>query len=1034
MIKILKASAGSGKTFNLAKTYIRLLLGNEDPHAYRHILAVTFTNKATDEMKSRILKELHLLSTDPGQSRYTKEFVPSMFRGKEDLRKKAEDVLYSILHDYGAFAVSTIDRFFQQTLKAFSREIGQFASYQVELDKESLVSESVDRILDSLTEDNKPLLGWLSDSVMEQLEQGNRPNLEGGLMDMAKRLKSDEHRDVTERLGIDDNEAYSKQNLRKMREKCRKVMVSFALEVKAAAVELARAFDSCGVSPYETSSHFMDKPLASLVTLDPRSPVPVLTAPFRKKALDYSNWFRNNDKARMVPYENVLAPLAAKLVSVYEKGLKVYKTAKTLSDQISELGIASDLSKEFQELLKEKNVLSLDDSNMILRNIIDGSDAPFIYEKLGVRFEHFLLDEFQDTSRVQWDNFRALIANSDSGNFENLLVGDVKQSIYRWRGSDWKLMAKDVVEQFPNAVEESLKGNWRSLRNIVEFNNSFFAYASEFLDSMYGQGSEIPVSAIYGKKESQDFEFQEVMTKDAATGSIEAIFCPEDRQNGFILETIKKVMEAGALPGDITILVRNNREGSEIASFLMENGLDVISDDSLHLKSSTMVRKLVSLLSSVRNPEDTIGSYLAAQAGLDSLNESYHSLLDLCERLIRLLTENEGRESLEEETLYIQSFMDFVQDHVGKNGNSIDSFLKAWEEADPMVSSPSDANAFRVMTIHKAKGLEFPYVILPYSENVNLFRSRHSWTVPEVEGTPLEGIGKAAFDVQLSSGSSETLFEEEYKKELLLQYIDNINTYYVALTRAIKGMTIISDIKASPEKNFAGILLGFLENEGQAKGFSKEALEEGEVIRFRLGELYDFSKLERKDGEISKIEIGFPSFPLNPETAEDGKERSRLKIPTDSSDFFTEEGRARNEARENGTILHDILARVKVPSDLERSVLQAVRLGDLDEGKAGEVQALLSERIASHPEWFPEDGTEILNETALFDADGREWRPDRVLLSKDGKVTVIDYKFGEPDPRYRTQVAKYAAIYRRLGYTNVSTAIWYVYDDKVDLL
>ncbi len=276
------------------------------------------------------------------------------------------------------------------------------------------------------------------------------------------------------------------------------------------------------------------------------------------------------------------------------------------------------------------------------------------------------------------------------------------------------------------------------------------------------------------------------------------------------------------------------------------------------------------------------------------------------------------------------------------------------------------------------------------------------------------------------------MFAEDYKKELLLQYIDNINTYYVALTRAIKGMTIISDINASPEKNFAGILMCFLENDGPAKGFSSESFDDGQVKVFRIGDLYNFSKLERKDGEISKIEIGYPSFPLNPETAEDGKERSRLKIPTDSSDFFTEEGRARNEARENGTILHDILSRVKVPSDLERSVLQAVRLGDLDEGKAGKVQELLSERIASHPEWFPEDGTEILNETALFDADGMEWRPDRVLLSKDGKVTVIDYKFGEPDPRYRTQVAKYAAIYRRLGYTDVSTFIWYVPANMVD--
>ena len=180
MVKILKASAGSGKTFNLTETYIRLLLGNEDPTAYRHILAVTFTNKATDEMKSRILKELHKLSKNPEESDYTKDFVPGLFSSTEALKSKAETILVNILHDYGAFAVSTIDRFFQQTLKAFSKEIGQFASYQVELDKESLVSESVDRILDSLTEDNKALLGWLSDSMMEQLEQGHRFNLDVG--------------------------------------------------------------------------------------------------------------------------------------------------------------------------------------------------------------------------------------------------------------------------------------------------------------------------------------------------------------------------------------------------------------------------------------------------------------------------------------------------------------------------------------------------------------------------------------------------------------------------------------------------------------------------------------------------------------------------------------------------------------------------------------------------------------------------------------------------------------------------------------
>ncbi len=1031
MVKILKASAGSGKTFNLTETYIRLLLGNEDPTAYRHILAVTFTNKATDEMKSRILKELHKLSKNPEESDYTKDFVPGLFSSTEALRSKAETILINILHDYGAFAVSTIDRFFQQTLKAFSKEIGQFASYQVELDKESLVSESVDRILDSLTEDNKALLGWLSDSMMEQLEQGHRFNLDGSLSDMAKRLKSDEHRSVVEENGIDEETVYSKKNLTRMKARFREVIAAYVTEVKAAAKAVEDAFLQNGVSPSDTSRGFMAGVLGKFEALDARSPLPELTESFRNKAEDFGSWFRKADQPRYSPLENLLLPPVTRLVTVYDRGLKTYNTAKILLKQTSDLGIASDLSKEFRNLLKEKNVLSLDDSNQILKGIIDGSDAPFIYEKLGVRFEHFLLDEFQDTSRVQWDNFKPLIANSDAGNFENLLVGDVKQSIYRWRGSDWKLMAKEVGEQFPDAVHDSLKGNWRSLGNIVRFNNSFFGYAASELDRLYGPGAEITVASIYGGKDS---EGQEVMTGDSEEGLVEAVFCDQDEQAGHILETINKLTAADAKPGDITVLVRNNQEGSEIARFLMDNGIDVISDDSLHLKSSYVVRKLVSLLTSVKNPGDTIGSYLADQAGLEAGKVTCHSLLDLCEQLLRLLQQNDGKERLDDESLYIHSFLDYVQDHVAVNGNSLDSFLKAWKEADPKVSSPSDVNAVRVMTIHKAKGLEFPYVIFPYSEKVTLFRAHNSWTVPKVEGTPLEDIGKAAFDVQLSSGSTRTLFEEDYRQELLLQYIDNINTYYVALTRASKGMTIISDISVDPGSCFAGILLQYLVQEGAGAGFTEERDDEERVVVFRKGEMYPFGKLERKGSGICRLEPGFNSFPLNPESGDDGKEgqeRGRLRVSADSVDFFTEEGRAKAEARNNGTVLHDILSRVRVPSDLGPSVLQAVRDGDLEPGRREEVLDMLSRRIASKPEWFPADGVRILNETSLFDTDGREWRPDRVIIKGDS-VTVVDYKFGEHNPRYRAQVARYAAIYRRLGYLDVSTAIWYVPLDEVE--
>ena len=461
--------------------------------------------------------------------------------------------------------------------------------------------------------------------------------------------------------------------------------------------------------------------------------------------------------------------------------------------------------------------------------------------------------------------------------------------------------------------------------------------------------------------------------------------------------------------------------------------MDVISDDSLRLKSSPAVRKLVSLLATVRNPEDTIGSFLAKETGFDPEGLSYHSLTDLCERLIRILKKGDARESPDKETLYIQAFMDYVQDHVATNGNSLDSLIKTWEQGDdPKISSPADTRAVRVMTIHKSKGLEFPYVILPYSENVGLYRQGYSWTVPEVDGTPLEKMGKAAFDVMLSSTSVGTLFEESYQKERLFQYIDNINLYYVALTRASKGMTIISDIGCSPESTMSGILKEYLDGQDLMSGFSREVGDSGCPVTFRKGEMYDFSGMDRKESLINSRTTGYPSFPLNPQTSscEDGY-RGRLRVSPEALDFFTGEGAAAAAARQNGTVLHDILSRVRVPSDLRGSVHQAVIAGDLEGSKEKEVEALLSDRIASHPAWFPEYGADILNETSLIDSDGREWRPDRVVI-KDGMVTIIDYKFGQKNPRYRSQVARYASIYRSLGYNNVITALWYVPSDEVE--
>lgn len=1048
MIRIMKASAGSGKTFNLAKTYIRLLLTDEERYSYRHILAVTFTNKATDEMKSRILKELHQLAVSPLDSPYYEELAPS-FENDGLLRRRAETVLCDILHDYGAFSVSTIDRFFQQTLKAFSREIGQFATYQVELDKESLVAESVDRVLDSLSDDNKELLGWLTQSALEELQKGRKYNLESSLKKVAKTLKSDEHRAAVEEFGIDEEKEYSKENLARMKKALFSVTASFRKEVRDAAKAFVSAAGENGLSKEDFSRTCFDSVYASASAKPDDKPAYPSNTIF-KNCEDFGRWFRKADRPRFACLEGVLMPLLQKYCNVFAEKYKVYSTALRISPILNELGIAGDLNREFKALMKEKNVLSLDDSNVILRNIIDGTDAPFIYEKLGVRFEHFLLDEFQDTSRIQWDNFRPLIENSVAQGKENLLVGDVKQSIYRWRGSDWRMMAREVQGEFQGCAVETLDSNYRSLRNIVEFNNGFFEYASSVLDGFLGDGSDFSVRDIYSDAS------QLVRSRSASEGSVEVLFCGKDDEMRMILDAVRRVCDAGARLGEITVLVRNNKIGSAVAKYLLENGVSVISDDSLQLKSSVVVRQVVSLLSSVCNEEDTIGSFLAGEVGVNVSGLTYLSLTDLCERLLRILKDRDP-ELFDSETQYVQALMDFVQDYSAANGNSIDGFLNAWRDADPMISSPADPESVRVMTIHKSKGLEFQHIIFPFAEEIELSRNGAHWVRPSVEGTELEGIAGGVYNVMLRKPDNEdTLFRDSSLKEMRFQSVDNINTIYVALTRPVKGLTVIA---AEPPKkiieavtgpvvpatgpygmrfqvpqcefsDFSQILYAYLFAYGDSLGYSKEESEGATV--FSKGTLFDYSSVERKAEVVGELTPGYPSYPLNPSDEDkdsDVRERGRLKFSADSIDFFCDD--ARNEARLNGTVLHGILSEVIVPSDLPAAVRRSFEAGEIDSGQEGRYLDLLSRRIASHPQWFVSEGVDVLNETRLIDTDGKVYRPDRVLI-KDGKVTVIDYKFGDKNPHYRRQVARYADIYRRMGYSDITTVIWYVLTDEVE--
>lgn len=928
MINIFKASAGSGKTHTLSKTYLDLLLKADSKTAYRNILAVTFTNKATEEMKERILRDL----AEEGKT-----------------NPRAREILINLLHDYGSFSVSTIDKFFQQALRAFSRELGSSGNYQIELDKASLTKEAMDRVLDDLTEKDKDLLGWFTKQLETALDNGESFHLESSLYEMAE-----EFGDVNEKF------TYDKKKLTELKEKCKEIVDTFHKDV----YENALCIDTT------TWGKTAAKGLAQY-------------AGAQTKYKDSVKAANATTLAKLAETAGCEAMYA--LMNPQGRRWKEYRTARMVEKVIFTLGLAEEFYSKLAIIEEEKGVISLDESTSLLRDIIDGSDAPFIYEKLGVRFNHFLLDEFQDTSVVQWENFKPLLANSVSEGYSNIIVGDVKQSIYRWRNSDWNLLDKEIEENFKGKVKViTLKENWRSTQSIVDFNNEFFTFAADNLG----------LSNIYADVQ------QEAKVEDSQEGCVTVDFCEDELE--MIDGYIEQAVAAGAKMSDMAILLRTNGEGKKVAEYLLSKGYSVISDDSLDLKSSLIIRKIVSYLHSLCNNSDSLNTYLSESLEIDSERE-YHSLLDLVDGVIKDLSETHPDE-IKGQTLFIQSFMDDILEWTSIHGNDLRQYLKHWEESKIAISSPNDPNAIRITTVHKSKGLAFPIVIFPFAEKVGLFKEDTLWCHLDSDAEMGESFN-SIFPVVLGKSSGDSFFSESLKNEMEMQRIDNLNIFYVCLTRARKEMHIIAknppksliDGKSSPN-DLSQLLYLYCEQNG-----------------YTFGSPYRWNEASKKeDSEIEEFDAEYETYGMNPEACS-----RRFVASSDAWDYFSEEGIGQSK-RLRGIEQHALLSRIRTSDDAPE-VLRSIE---------PQTRELLLERISAHSEWFSPE-LKTLNEVAIIDSFGNTNRPDRVLVDEEGRVTVIDFKFGEEDEKYSGQVRRYMRLFREMGYGEVSGYIWYVPIDKI---
>lgn len=1065
-LHIYKASAGSGKTYRLTAEYLRLLFTS--PSAYKHILAVTFTNKATDEMKNRIVNELAKLATGK-PSGYTEMLTKDHKISEEQVRAKARQILTDILHDYSAFSVSTIDRFFQQTMRAFTREIGLGGGYNVELDTSTILDTAIDNMLLGLEkDDSKQLLDWLIRFSEEKIENGETWNIRNDIQSLSNEIFKESYKASRGQVQADISDKALMDNYKNMLHAC---ISSFRNKLQQLAEKGMNILTRYNLSP-EDMKGGSRSPFSMLLkwangeTTEP-------TAAFLSLENEITNWYT----------AKTATSLRAKIEQAFDDGLnacvceinahfgnsRTYQTAIEINRYFFTLGILGDIDKKIREYTSENNLMLISDTTELLNQIIQGSDAPFIYEKTGLRVTNYMIDEFQDTSRMQWENFRPLVGDSLSQGNRNFIVGDVKQSIYRWRNSDWKLLDEQLDFDFrPEEIQhESLDTNWRSTFNIITFNNAIFSIGAQLLQDQYN--SVLPhdntqLNEIYGQRIQKAYSdaFQQIPSsrlEEKGHVKINFIDTTEHDWQTYALEQlphqIEELQDKGYSLKDIAILVRTKKEGAEVANCLLEYKnkhedskyrYDIISDEALYIGNAKSIKLIISLLRYIHSPSDkslralAIFEYLKSKNGIKAeealrkyfsdnedfpieIKDTIHEigrlpLYDMTEGLFRLFAD-----AMEEnEQIYIQSFLDHVLDYTVRHSSDLDAFLRWWGEAgvNKTIFTPDGQDAIRIMTIHKSKGLGFEAVLIPFCNwDIDHRLTTILWCQPHEE--PFNNLHLVP--VKYSQKLKNTIFEREYFEERLHAFIDNFNILYVAFTRAKKEL-----IASAPKPKKGGV--------SSISTLLWECLKTSPQITDSTGIINNLS--ESKDNENPTFEMGRDYLPNSAKSISVTEEISVGQLPSIPFDgklqlllknkyFFSQKGE-----RDYGVLLHEIVSKIQTASQIEDAVEEYVISGDLTNTQKAEVTALLHNYL-SLPEvfkWY--SGTyRVLNEVQILQPNGKFIRPDRTMIN-DNEVIVIDYKFGKKEEKkYIRQVKYYAGQIRKMGYTNVKGFVCYITIGKI---
>lgn len=1080
-LTVYKASAGSGKTFTLASEYITLVVKN--PQDYRSILAVTFTNKATQEMKTRILSQLYGIAHSlPDSEAYYEQVRMKTGFSEQTIRENAAKALSLLTHHYNEFRVQTIDAFFQSVLRNLARELNLTANLRVDLNDEQVEAQAVDELINSL-EEGEEVLNWIRDYIDKNIEDDKGWNVISQIKDFGKNIFKDFYKDhKTELDNRFSDESFFNDFITDLRERRTRILNRLNEHAK----QMYKKIRDANLDNPNLFNRGANGLLSHIIKLTKGTPSNDPTPQYVQSCIDSADKWPASKcpaKERAAIIELASASLCSdlKILNDYRiNDWKEYQSCNLTLKHLSQLRLLHAISEAVDEINKDTNRFMLSNTQSLLSTLMKDSDTPFVFEKMGAYLKHIMIDEFQDTSTIQWNNFRKLLDNCMAQvDSHNLIVGDVKQSIYRWRQGDWKLLNNIEHEFTKEQIKiEPLDTNYRSEENIIRFNNAFFKQA--VLQTV----NELESEEIQGATELVEAykEIEQKPRKDNGKGCVRIKLFRYDSKNASdykqkilneLIENIRQLLDQGYKQKDIAILARSKTVIPDIVDSFqnIDTNVSLVSDEAFRLDASLAVNVIIEALRLLTHPHDKLTEsklvklyqQQVIKTGKD-INDlfvgenstelksflprgyidkfeslSRLSLIDLVDEIYSLFS----LDSLEGQSAYVCTFYDTLNEYLCDHPADIDDFIEEWEDTLSNNTIQSDeVDGIRLITIHKSKGLEYDNVLIPFCD----------WELEKTNGITIWCSGDdkekpygelPLIPVDYSSKMLGTVFEDDYKEEHLQNTVDNMNLLYVAFTRAGKNLFITGKKykeRTSGKSERSHIIQYIIEELAkELPGAIIDDAGENGPISFELGTL---SICEER---VEKGKATENPFELSPKT-------HKLKIETfphpvsfrqsnKSHDFIKGEDIDPSDAKRYikvGNVLHQLFSTILTEADIEPRLKELEQAGIIynDDITSRELQdkiscALSNEKVKNwfSPRW------KLFNECTILDYDKEtgdvyEHRPDRVMT--DGKeMIVVDFKFGKPRDEYHEQVQRYMRLLMRMGYKQVSGYIWYVLRNEI---